>query len=168
MPSAKSIVIEHRDLYLPVRRQARDIVSARKSRIGGAVASVFPGAIVGGVIGVVPSWLADKPFNEYSRRDIGVSAGVSATALAFLGYKLGSRSVRLRTNELVDVIRSARTIDARGRFKPNEIRRTHPFLYVNQKGDVVLVPKTIFQKAIASAQHSFLKEIIPTRYRTRL
>lgn len=89
-------------------------------------------------------------------------------AIAALAYKSMSAEVRKNTEHLGDTIRNAKQLDALGRISSEQMRETHPYAFVNRKGGLVLVPKKEMESALFHAQRTFLKHIVPGRYRVEL
>ncbi len=154
-----AIVVKHDNLSPMLKSQVTNALIDRENRL---TLSGFMGIIPGlgsAAIGTV------LPVSITTRQVLLASGGIAAVT-GLLGYKNGSREVRTSTRSALT--RNAYSIDAAGKHKVEELRKTHPFAKINRKGDVVLLPDTKFQRALHAAQQSLFKGLIPARYRVKI
>ncbi len=156
--SIKRLVIKHEDLHPQVRQKVKVLLGARKKRtrkVFSGLKYVPPAVLFGSIAG------ADT-HSALTGLVIGSLMPVSAVAT---GYALGSPLVRKATERVVE---KAKFLDAQKTISVAHARETHPFLIVDRHGDVHLIPKTKYQTALAKAQRTFLKHVVPGRYRAKL
>jgi len=180
MAAPKHIVIKHEDLHPEVKGWVANVLQSRHNRLYVDYKDYAPGGFytwrkhrkiplgagIGSAIGFFTGAGVGVPEHVAKGMGYGVLAGALVGGLT--PYKLGSRDVRRSTGKVGKAIKETGKIDLLGQFKVAEVRKTHPFAFVNRKGDLVLVPKTRFQRALASAQKTFLKHVVPGRYRIHL
>ncbi len=100
-------------------------------------------------------------------KGLALGALVPAVALT-VEYKGGSPEVREATKGVVEKGKEVEFLDKQKTISVMHARETHPFLIVDRHGNVHLIPKTKYQTALARAQRTFLKHIVPGRYRAQL
>ncbi len=171
MVSPRHIIVKHVELHPEVKRRVREVLSFRENR-----SHILPSLFAGGLVGAAGGFFTDL-FLKEMRNPEGLDllartwppyvVGGAALAKA-ITYKVGSKPVRASTSDITGAIRRIGSFDTKGRFNVTALKSTHPFAFVNRRGDVVLVPKTVFQKALAASQQTFLKHVVPGRYRVKL
>ncbi len=164
---AKRLVIKHEDLHSEVKQKVNELLAARQKRITGMlpfeVAVSMPvAAIIGGTFGP----FAFKSIEKGMPLGAALATLPSASAMA-AQYKAGSPAVREATGRIIKKGKTA-FLDWRNTISVAHARETHPFLIVDRKGNVHLIPKTKYQTALAKAQQTFLKHVVPGRYRAKL
>lgn len=157
MPVPKPIVVKYNDLHQSVKEKVAGLVEKRLDRA--VVTGVFsPFSLAAGMtvkVGAVKG-----------RAEAVAAAMALASPLA--AYKVAGPEIRDRTSLVGEAVRRMGVLDKKGEIKVEKVRQTHPFAYVNSKGDIVLVPATRLQKALAKAQETFLRHAVPGRQRMRL
>ena len=159
----KHLVIKHGDLHPQVKQKVQELLSARKKRID----EMFPersdllgeGVFISGAV----TWALSDSIAK------GVALGALVTAVPLtVGYKSGSSAVRESTKRVVEKGKEVEFLDAQNTISVTHARETHPFLVIDRRGNVHLIPKNKYQTALARAQRTFLKHIVPGRYRVQL
>ncbi len=180
MAAAKHIVIKREELHPKVNGWIQNVLDSRHNRLNIDYKDYGPGGFytwrkhrkipIGAGMGSAVGFFTGPVLSGAEHIGKGLGYGVLTGALVggVTPYKLGSARVRRRTSDVEEAIKKEGAIDSAGRFKVAEIRKTHPFAFVNRRGDVVLVPNTRFQRGLAAAQKTFLKHIVPGRYRIHL
>lgn len=110
-------------------------------------------------------------------RDIPAPTAKSLVISSLFGA-LGAGASVFSSNQIVanQTARVANKVSQHGLLAPEhktgyelpdlkELRKTHPLMLVDRKGNLHLVPRTRLQQAIAKAQETFLKQILPFRKR---
>ncbi len=174
LPPGKRIVVKFSDLHPDTRVMINELKAWRKLRLKetgkGAAIGAGIGAATPIILNLLFNYLATKtgrPKGGFPTFVYLAAPAIGSGVLSLLNYKLFSPDVRQATRDVGSYIR-AKSIDAAGKLKAEEVRKTHPFAFVNRKGDVVLLPNTAFQRALAKAQGTFLKHVLPARYRVKI
>ncbi len=160
----KRLVIKHEDLHPVIKQKVEELLNARKKRIN----ETFPertdllaeGAFLSGAV----AWTLSE---GSVAKSVAVGALVPAVTLSAL-YKSVSPAVRQTTKDVVEKSKEIEFLDAQKKISVTHARETHPFLVIDRRGNVHLIPKTKYQNALAKAQQTFLKHIVPGRYRAQL
>ncbi len=163
-PAQKRIVIPYRNLHPTLQNQIDQVLSAREDsrHPDELLAASFSGAYGGAAAG----WLGS--LSTKGMWPMAVGAALGSTVVPVTMYKKHSRIVREHTATIASELKQLKHFDAGEQHHIETLRETHPFGFVNQHGDVVLVPKTRVQTALAKAQQTFLKHIVPGRFRFNL
>jgi hypothetical protein len=162
----KNIKIKFNQLNYEVKKNVEELVKSRKSRaestIQGIEAGLALGAITETSINAMLQQIGEKPvIHVIALIPLGSIVG------AFSQYKKGSKEVGHSTKSLGKFISKSKFLDEKELFDVAKYRETHPFAFVKRNGDLILVPKTRFQKTLVKAQNTFLEELIPARERIK-
>ena len=160
---AKKLIIKYNNLHPHLKSNVRELLLAREKRIDAVrLLSIA-------VTGQVGSLLALQALKAPDRVVEGLTAGTLFPAAALVGqYVAGSPLVHEATSNISEKAKEIGFLDAQKTISVTHVRETHPFLVVDGHGNVHLIPKTKFQNALAKAQRTFLKHVVPGRYRAQL
>lgn len=158
---AEKIIIRHKNINFGVQRWIQDALDARSTRLGGLG---FAGLLASGVISsaaLIDESLkqasADKPVALLPASVAG-AAGLAAT------YVAKSREVDRATRLVQAAAVKAGFLDINNQHPTAERFSTHAIL-INRRGDLVLLPRTTFQKLLLRIQQTALRRILPGRQR---
>ncbi len=141
------IFIPHNELHQEIKEKVVSLLRARKLR----------GIVSGGTSALVS---AKAGFN-----DKGLLLSSVGPLVAFaVSYKMYAPSVRSRTREVGTASKKFGFLDAAGKYKSEEVRKTH-LAYVDLKGNVVLRPRTPEEEELYRKQQTFWKHFISGRAR---
>lgn len=169
----KHIIVPHEKLHPTVKRYVASILSTRRERTREVPGALAFGGILSTIL-VAPLALARKapiPVN------LAIAAGIAAGGAgisAFHEYKGRSPKVRHFSERIRNAFdqqldaEPATHLDTDKLHPVSELKESHPFGFVDRKGNVVLVPNTRFQRGLVKAQQTFLKHVLPARYRFKL
>ena len=99
-----------------------------------------------------------------------VSTGAPEGGSSIKAYASLSPRIRQDTEELarkVSPTSLALAFDTAGKFAVSRYRKTHPYLLVDRKGNVVLLPATRFNRAIHFLQRTWFRDFVPGRWRAK-
>ncbi len=156
------IVVERDKLHPKVRDAVDRLLLRREAR----KRTASYGFIEGSMIGFLLATMSQADTNIMGKAAAPLILGAGSLPILF-GYKMRSKGVRTETQAVEKAIRNF-GIDAKKEIEISEVKETHPFAFINWKGDVVLVPETTVQKALYKAQQTFFKHVTPGRYRAKL
>ena len=88
--------------------------------------------------------------------------------LATLSIVGGGHNIAKTVEELSTKLNSRAYIDKGNKHLVSKLAETHPWFFLNHRGDLVFVPKSKFQEGLARAQKTFWKHVIPFRYRGKV
>ena len=167
----KRIVIKNADLHPEVKASVDSVMASRKGRV---FLNNIPGV---GALGATfvffgfPHTVAES-----------VISGTATAAAALVAHKMSSVPIRRETRGMGEKIHaleenkkkfawialspSRGALDRSGEYKIRALKATHPFGFVNRRGDIVLVPNTTFERLLRKAQQNKVaREFVPGRYR---
>ena len=181
----KRVVIKYADLSPTINSRVESLLTARnerfslKSKVGKLAFSAITAAAAGtGIakgIALEKSLPIDMPVLGV-QLEILKSAHVLhwfvgsylVTSLAKLaGYKAGSRKVRAETRMVNSTALYQRCFDEKGEHLVSDYVNTHVG-HVDSDGNLHLIHKSLYERALIAAQRTFLREIVPGRYRITL
>ncbi len=159
----KHLVINREDLHPEVKQKVQELLAARKNRI----AETFPKRTdivlgTGFLLGM------NAGFSNPVVKPIAIGALASGIMLSAGAYRRGSLWVREATERVTEKGKAVEFLDKQKTIGVTHARESHPFLVVDRKGNVHLIPKTRYQAALAKAQRTFLKHVVPGRFRAKL
>jgi len=143
-------IVRYEDLHPAVRKEVDRVKATRRMRI--AVPLVAGGTLL--------------PLNLFRAAEPAQNIGLPV--IAAVSYKSYSPEVRRHSAYVGDAIRNAGAVDAEKKVRPDEARKTHPYFYIGKGGDIILLPINSVENAVAKAQQTKLKHILPARYRVKL
>lgn len=165
----KRIIVKYDALHPYVQIDVNSILRGRKGRISLPIKAALYSLPLIPLYSILPFFmLKEKPLRQ--RLAASVQAPFAYLKEYKKAYVESSIVTPFRMTKLKKGIQKVGFIDKEKKINVKKIRKTHPFAFVNRKGDVILVPKTRFQEALYRAQLTFLKHILPTpgRYRIEL
>ena len=159
----KKLVIKHKDLQPQVKQEVKALLDARKKRTENMIPEKADLLVETAVLlGLGTGFLSNS-----IAKGVGMGALITIGGL-IPGYKVGSPAVLKATKGVVEKGKEIEFLDAQKTISVTHARETHPFLIVDWRGNVHLIPKTKFQNALAKAQRTFLRHVVPGRYRAQL
>ncbi len=148
---ARSERIKERTKAWSGRRSEHETSLAERATIGAGVTGfMFSPALTHGAKGAIA---------------LGALAGGAAGLSAAHQYKMHSGEVRARTEALGRALQKVRHVDAANQHEVAKLGESHPFGFVDRRGNLVFVPRNTLEKGLAKAQQTFLKHVTPGRHR---
>ncbi len=169
----RRFVVKHEHLSPFFKDGASSIVKARKGRLGySAVNAVWGGMIMPVMAATLPGVNATEQAGkllEANRQvvnpmDLVLFGAGGAAGFGLAAYGALSEKVGKKTRALEKPPSNVTHVDAAGVHKVSDVYRTH-YGMVNRRGDLVFVPKTVFERGLKKAQATFLRHVIPARQR---
>ncbi len=163
MPKRNSILIKYEDLHPNIRAKVSQVLEARRDRFqpGNLISDALWGVTGGSIAVGVGDFFTKKLW------PIAIGSALVTGAVPFVEYKKKSPAVREKTAMVGNEAKARRQehFDSAQLHSIAELERTHPIGFIHRNGDVELIPNTAIEKARLLAQRSFLKHIMPGRYR---
>lgn len=160
------IVVKKEELHPEVREKVDLLIKARKERSSNILSGGFeePTSILG--LGAISGLAIGGIASIFTSPAIGVTSGaLGGIGLGLIGnYKEASPEVRKATDAVYGAIRKNDVVDERGEHKAAKLRTTHVG-FVDRKGNVHLLSRTLVQRALLAAHKTLLVHLLPTRKR---
>ncbi|MBI5224240.1 hypothetical protein HY989_00040 [Candidatus Micrarchaeota archaeon] len=161
----KRIVIPNNELHPDFEHQIDAILNARKFRsLNRTTAAAFS------VAGITLS----KEIGGNGGFYLGMLGGAGAGHF-LIDARKNNVDVRRLTRAMPEIINietwknskrpELASFDKYGEYKINKLDKTHPFRFIDRKGNLHLLPSSKVQRALYRAQQTFLREIVPGRQR---
>lgn len=156
----RRIVIKHEHLPDEVRENinvARIGRFIRRKALGGGVNL--------GIAAVVGAYVAS------SSPIISVLLGLGTAGATIPGALAANKAIYVFTSGVGAKIHKHGLVAAEHKKqydlpKMEKLRETHPLFIVDLKGNIHLIPRSKFEESLKKAQKTFLKHILPFRYRS--
>jgi len=159
----KNIIIKYEDLHPELKKTIDEVKNAREKREKAFGLIANPITTTGLVI------LSTALIDSSSILPItGASVAAAGTLGGYTAYKIKSEKVRKATEKTSETIQKLQFLDKNNKIELKKHADSHPIAIIDRKGNLHLIANTRFQQAIAKAQKTFLKHVIPARYRINI
>ncbi|MEK6953839.1 MAG: hypothetical protein AABX01_02450 [Candidatus Micrarchaeota archaeon] len=162
----KRIIIKHANQAENVRFAVKNLLEARQNRFEESTmsAAAFGAVAYGASILLGTPW-EEKPPLDFPHWAQGIILGLPLIP-GIIAYKKQSRKVRIATNSIGTIAKSKKVgfLDSNRQVPASLLGTTHIGL-VRKNGDIHLLPTTKRNLNLLRAQRTWLRHIVPGRYR---
>lgn len=166
MVKREHIIVKKAELHPEVRGKVDLLIKARKERSSNILSGDFEEPTSNLGFGTISGFAIGGLASVFTSPAIGITSGVlGGIGLGLIGnYKEASPEVHKATGEVYKAIRKNDVVDERGDHNAAKLRTTHVG-FVDRKGNVHLLSRTLVQRALLAAHKTFLLHLLPTRKR---